>query len=159
MLCCVNIYVYLHFVLFFPSFSRFSISLVYFSLSLNVGSFGPNIYLTQAIFGAIEIPSYLSGYVLNERLGRRLSQSGFIVLGGVACLLILAIPEGTVHLCILCDHFTLCPFAHDKQTLSHTIVRNLCMFFDTQQWPIRNKWWLCFQLKKKITFCLFGWSS
>ncbi|XP_056869265.1 solute carrier family 22 member 13-like [Takifugu flavidus] len=71
----------------------FSISLVYFALSLNVGSFGSNIYITQLIFGAIEFPSYLSGYVLNERLGRRLSQSGFVVLGGVACLLILAIPE------------------------------------------------------------------
>lgn len=132
-------------MLFFPSFSRFSISLVYFALSLNVGSFGPNIYITQAIFGAIEIPSYLSGYVLNERLGRRLSQSGFLVLGGVACFLVLAIPEGTVHLFLLCDTFhtvQLYPFTHGKQKSSHTIVTNICMVFVSQQWPIGNKWWL-----------------
>lgn len=92
---CFNIYVFCRLPNFFP---RFSICLVYFALSLNVGSFGSNIYITQLIFGAIEFPSYLSGYVLNECLGRRQSQSGFVVLGGVACLLIVAIPEGSVHL-------------------------------------------------------------
>uniref|UniRef100_H2V5V1 Solute carrier family 22 member 13b n=1 Tax=Takifugu rubripes TaxID=31033 RepID=H2V5V1_TAKRU len=74
-------------------FTWFSISLVYYALTLNVGSFGSNIYITQLIFGAIELPSHLSGYVLNERLGRRISKISFLVLGGVACLLILAIPE------------------------------------------------------------------
>uniref|UniRef100_H3BYM9 Solute carrier family 22 member 13b n=1 Tax=Tetraodon nigroviridis TaxID=99883 RepID=H3BYM9_TETNG len=80
---------------FILGFAWFSISLVYFALSLNVGSFGSNIYITQVIFGAIEFPSYISGYILNQRLGRRLSQSGFIVLGGAACLLVLAVPEGS----------------------------------------------------------------
>ncbi|XP_029698699.1 solute carrier family 22 member 13-like isoform X1 [Takifugu rubripes] len=71
----------------------FSISLVYFVLTLNVGSFGSNIYITQVIFGAIEIPSFISSYILSQCLGRKINQIGFLVLGGAACLLVLAIPE------------------------------------------------------------------
>lgn len=74
---------------------RFSTCLLYYGLSLNVGSFGVNIYLTQFIFGLVEIPAVLTGFVLNERLGRRLSQMGFMVFGGAACLSVLAIPAGT----------------------------------------------------------------
>lgn len=77
-----------------PPTRRFSTSLLYYGLSLNVGSFGLNIYLTQFIFGAAELPAVLSGFVLNERLGRRLSQVGFMMFGGVACLLVLAVPKG-----------------------------------------------------------------
>uniref|UniRef100_H3D5D4 Solute carrier family 22 member 13b n=1 Tax=Tetraodon nigroviridis TaxID=99883 RepID=H3D5D4_TETNG len=74
-------------------FTWFSISLVYYALTLNVGNFGSNIYATQVIFGAIELPSFLSSYVSNQRIGRRISQTGFLVLGGVTCLLVLAVPQ------------------------------------------------------------------
>lgn len=80
---------------FSKSDARFSSSLLYYGLSLNVGSFGLNIFLTQFIFGIVEIPAILSNFVVTQRLGRRLSQAGFLFLGGVSCLSILAIPEGT----------------------------------------------------------------
>lgn len=76
-------------------------SLVYFGLSLNVGSFGLNVYLTQLAFGASEIPSVLSGFVLNQHLGRRLSEAGFLFFGGAACHLVLAAPKGTISLFFL----------------------------------------------------------
>lgn len=69
---------------------------MYFGLSFNVGSFGQNIYITQLIFGAVEIPSILSSFALNQRLGRRISQTGFLFFAGAACLLVLAVPKGNV---------------------------------------------------------------
>lgn len=70
--------------------------MVYFGLALNVGSFGQNIYITQLIFGAVDILSMLSSFVLNQRLGRRISQTGFLFCGGAACLLVLVVPKGNV---------------------------------------------------------------
>uniref|UniRef100_A0A4W5NF27 Solute carrier family 22 member 13b n=1 Tax=Hucho hucho TaxID=62062 RepID=A0A4W5NF27_9TELE len=82
--------------IFFPTLSwgRFVTSLVYFGVSLNVGHFGLDIYLTQFIFGLAEILARLGCYTLLERLGRRPCQAGTLFFGGAACLLILAIPEG-----------------------------------------------------------------
>lgn len=85
--------------LFFQTFSpRFSINLVFFGLVLNVGGFGMDIYITQALFGICEIPAFLTSYMLTRRLGVRKSLLGFLGLGGLACLLILVIPAGTVQL-------------------------------------------------------------
>ncbi|XP_042366767.1 solute carrier family 22 member 13-like [Plectropomus leopardus] len=71
----------------------FSTSLLYFGMSLNVGSFGLNIYLTQFIFGLVEIPAQLSSLALIQHFGRRICQAGFLLFGGVAFLMILAIPK------------------------------------------------------------------
>lgn len=73
---------------------RFATSLLYYGLSLNVGSFGINIYVTQFIFGAVEIPASMVSLFLNQRLGRRLTQSSLLIFGGAACLLTLAVPQG-----------------------------------------------------------------
>uniref|UniRef100_A0A671XNE7 Solute carrier family 22 member 13b n=1 Tax=Sparus aurata TaxID=8175 RepID=A0A671XNE7_SPAAU len=74
-------------------FNWFSSSLVYYGLSLNVRGFGLNLFLTQFIFGLIEIPANLSALVLNQHFGRRTCQSGYLLFGGAACLLIPAIPN------------------------------------------------------------------
>lgn len=72
-----------------------STSLVYYGLSLNVGSFGLNVYITQLIFGAVEVPGSLLSLTLNQRIGRRLTQSTSLIFAGAACLSTLAIPRGT----------------------------------------------------------------
>ncbi|CAI5789146.1 solute carrier family 22 member 13-like [Podarcis lilfordi] len=69
-------------------------SLAYYGLSLNVGGFGFDIYLTQAIFGAVEIPGRLSCIFLVQWLGRKKCQSSALLLGGACCLLIAVIPKG-----------------------------------------------------------------
>uniref|UniRef100_A0A8C5DFH8 Solute carrier family 22 member 13b n=1 Tax=Gouania willdenowi TaxID=441366 RepID=A0A8C5DFH8_GOUWI len=56
----------------------FATNLMYFGLSLNVGDFGLNIYLTQLVFALVEFPA---------RFGR------ILFIGGVACLGILVIPR------------------------------------------------------------------
>ncbi|XP_033021375.1 solute carrier family 22 member 13-like [Lacerta agilis] len=68
-------------------------SLAYYGLSLNVGGFGFDIYLTQAIFGAVEIPGRLSCIFLMQWLGRKKCQSSALLLGGAFCLLIAVIPK------------------------------------------------------------------
>ncbi|KAM7383935.1 hypothetical protein PAMA_011339 [Pampus argenteus] len=65
--------------------------LVYYGLSLGVSRLGTNLYLTQFVFGLVEIPARsLVLFVLP--CSRRLSQSSFLAVGGLACLLMLAVP-------------------------------------------------------------------
>ncbi|KAM4688716.1 solute carrier family 22 member 13 [Discoglossus pictus] len=68
-------------------------SLVYYGLSLNVGSFGLDIYLTQLIFGAVEIPARIGSMFMVQIFGRKPSQASCLLLGGVVCLLITVIPK------------------------------------------------------------------
>ncbi|KAM9340288.1 solute carrier family 22 member 13 [Symphorus nematophorus] len=65
--------------------------LVYYGLSLGVSRLGTNLYLTQFVFGLVEIPAR-SLVLLVLPCSRRCSQSGFLAVGGLACLLMLAVP-------------------------------------------------------------------
>ncbi|XP_007943898.1 solute carrier family 22 member 13 [Orycteropus afer afer] len=67
-------------------------SLTYFGLSLQVGDFGLDIYLTQLVFGAVEVPARYSSIFMMEKLGRKWSQLGTLVLGGLMCITIIFIP-------------------------------------------------------------------
>uniref|UniRef100_A0A3Q1FR35 Solute carrier family 22 member 13b n=1 Tax=Acanthochromis polyacanthus TaxID=80966 RepID=A0A3Q1FR35_9TELE len=78
------------------SYIWFGTSLVYYGLSLNVGNFGLDIYLTQFIFGVVELPARLGSLPLLQRFGRRICQAGVLLFAGVACLVILVVPTGNV---------------------------------------------------------------
>ncbi|XP_059520396.1 solute carrier family 22 member 13 isoform X2 [Myotis daubentonii] len=67
-------------------------SLGYFGLSLQVGDFGLDIYLTQLIFGAVEVPARYSSIFMMQCFGRRWSQMGTLVLGGLMCISIIFVP-------------------------------------------------------------------
>lgn len=69
-------------------------SLGYFGLSLQVGDFGLDIYLTQLIFGAVEVPARYSSIFMMQWFGRRWSQMGTLVLGGLMCISIIFVPTG-----------------------------------------------------------------
>nr|XP_054607182.1 solute carrier family 22 member 13 isoform X1 [Nothobranchius furzeri] len=71
----------------------FATSLMYYGLSLNVGNFGLDIYLTQFIFGLVEFPARLGILPFLQHFGRKCCQAGVLVFGGLACLGILAIPS------------------------------------------------------------------
>ncbi|KAG8443524.1 hypothetical protein GDO86_012069 [Hymenochirus boettgeri] len=68
-------------------------SLVYYGLSLNVGSFGLDIYLTQLVFGAVEIPARVGAMFTLQLFGRKPSQMFCLFLGGTVCLIITVIPK------------------------------------------------------------------
>ncbi|KAK5849632.1 hypothetical protein PBY51_013952 [Eleginops maclovinus] len=74
-------------------YNWFAANLLYYGLSLNMGSFGLSIYLTQFVFGAVEFPSQIASYALSQRFGRRTGLAGFQFFGGAACLVVLAIPN------------------------------------------------------------------
>ncbi|GAA6231836.1 solute carrier family 22 member 13-like isoform X1 [Lates japonicus] len=65
--------------------------LVYYGLSLGVSRLGTNLYLTQFVFGLVEIPAR-SLVLLVLPCSRRLTQTGFLAVGGLACLLMLTVP-------------------------------------------------------------------
>ncbi|XP_043914108.1 solute carrier family 22 member 13-like [Protopterus annectens] len=67
--------------------------LVYYGLSLGISDFGVNIYITQLIFGFVEIPANLT-IAFCLPYSRRIPQMAFLAVGGVACLLTLVVPEG-----------------------------------------------------------------
>lgn len=72
---------------------RFVNVLVYYGLSLGVSRLGTDLYMTQFVFGLIEIPAR-SLVLFFLPFSRRLSQSGFLAVGGLACLLMLVVPAG-----------------------------------------------------------------
>ncbi|XP_028333085.1 solute carrier family 22 member 13-like [Gouania willdenowi] len=75
------------------SFIWFATSLIYYGLSLNVGDFGLDIYLTQFVFGLVELIARLATLPLLQYCGRRVSQAGTLFVGGLACLGILIVPK------------------------------------------------------------------
>lgn len=75
---------------------------MYYGLSLNVGNFGLDIYLTQFIFGIVEFPARLGILPLLQHFGRKLCQAGVLIFGGAACLSILVIPKGKITLTSKC---------------------------------------------------------
>lgn len=58
---------------------RFAVNFSYYGLSLDVSGFGLNIYQTQLLFGAVEVPFKLLVYLLVRRVGRRLTQAGMLL--------------------------------------------------------------------------------
>ncbi|XP_074550161.1 solute carrier family 22 member 13-like [Halichoeres trimaculatus] len=77
----------------FMSFVWFGTNLIYDGLSLNVGNFGLDIYLTQLVFGLVEFPGRLGCLPLIQRFGRKTCLAALLLFGGAACLVVLAIPR------------------------------------------------------------------
>ncbi|XP_068604840.1 solute carrier family 22 member 13 [Brachionichthys hirsutus] len=72
----------------------FSLNVAYFSLSFNVATFGLDVFLTQLVFGLSEVPAHVICIWLLEVLGRKASVISTLLAGGLACVLVLAVPEG-----------------------------------------------------------------
>uniref|UniRef100_A0A3Q3ILV8 Solute carrier family 22 member 6 n=1 Tax=Monopterus albus TaxID=43700 RepID=A0A3Q3ILV8_MONAL len=72
----------------------FGVACTYYGISLNIAGFGVNIYLTQFLYAAIEMPAKLLVVFFLVRIGRRLSQTAAIVLTGLCVFCNMFIPQG-----------------------------------------------------------------
>ncbi|XP_067311710.1 solute carrier family 22 member 7-like isoform X2 [Pseudorasbora parva] len=65
----------------------YGVASTYYGISLNITGFGLNLYLTHFIYSAIEVPAKILCYYSLNNVGRRVTQSGTLVLTGF-CILI-----------------------------------------------------------------------
>ncbi|NWY06110.1 S22A7 protein, partial [Nothoprocta ornata] len=71
----------------------FGVAFSYYGMSMNLTGFGLNMYLSQFVFGIIEIPAKLIMYVLVNRVGRRQSQAWTLILTGLCIGANIIIPK------------------------------------------------------------------
>jgi hypothetical protein len=71
---------------------------VYYGLSVNSTSLGGNKYLNFALVCLVEIPGYTLAWVAMNRLGRRWSLAGSLLLCSVTCMAAVFVPQGIVKL-------------------------------------------------------------
>lgn len=74
-------------------YSWFVNSATYYGLTMAASDLGGDVYISTALSGLIEIPSCLIAVSVIDRLGRRLTLCGFMLLGGATCLSIQMIPQ------------------------------------------------------------------
>lgn len=61
---------------------------------MDLQAFGVSIYLIQVIFGAVDLPAKLVGFLVINSLGRRPAQMASLLLAGVCILVNGVIPQG-----------------------------------------------------------------
>lgn len=74
-------------------FSWFVNALVFFGINLSLKNMAGNMYLNFFILCIIEFPSQLGCWFLMKKYGRRLPYCSYMFLCGVACVLVLAVPD------------------------------------------------------------------
>ena len=84
---------------------RVANTLVYYGLTLGVGSLGVNIYIASALSFVVEIPGSILIVPPIEYWGRRLPYIALMLISGIACL-ITAFIRKSLWTCI-CQHYTL----------------------------------------------------
>uniref|UniRef100_A0A8C6REI2 Solute carrier family 22 (organic anion/cation transporter), member 12 n=2 Tax=Nannospalax galili TaxID=1026970 RepID=A0A8C6REI2_NANGA len=71
----------------------FAFGFTFYGLALNLQALGSNIFLLQVLIGVADLPMKTSSLLLLNRLGRRLSQAGSLVLPGLCILANVLVPH------------------------------------------------------------------
>lgn len=61
---------------------------------MDLQGFGVSIYLIQVIFGAVDLPAKLVGFLVTNSLGRRPAQVASLFLAGICILVNGVVPQG-----------------------------------------------------------------
>lgn len=78
-------------------YSWFVNGAVYYGLTFAAGDLGSNIYASESLSAIVEIPAYVVVLAVVNRIGRKKPLCAFMIVGGLGCLTILALPH-QVHL-------------------------------------------------------------
>jgi hypothetical protein len=60
--------------------------MVYYGLTLNVGSLSGDLYINFLVSASVEPLAYVACLLLLDRIGRKVMHAGGMILGGAACL-------------------------------------------------------------------------
>ncbi|KAM6188577.1 LOW QUALITY PROTEIN: solute carrier family 22 member 6-like [Sarcoramphus papa] len=71
---------------------RFSTSFAYYGLAMDLQGFGVDVYLSQLVFGAVDIPAKLASVLAISCVGRRVAQGGSLALAGICILANIGVP-------------------------------------------------------------------
>ncbi|XP_076371650.1 organic cation transporter protein-like [Tachypleus tridentatus] len=85
--------------------SWFVISFTYYALSLSTNDLGGSPFINFVISGAVEFPAYAVSVFAINNLGRRKCMVSTMVVGGLACILTIPIPDSLLWLRIM---FAMC---------------------------------------------------
>ncbi|KAM3623431.1 uncharacterized protein V6R79_011043 [Siganus canaliculatus] len=72
----------------------FAVSFLYYGISFKISGFGVSIYLTQFIYGAIEVPAKILTFFVLDWIGRRNGQAFSLIITGTLIGVNTAIPLG-----------------------------------------------------------------
>ncbi|KAM3623180.1 uncharacterized protein V6R79_008064 [Siganus canaliculatus] len=72
----------------------FCIASGFYGISFNIAGFGLNIYLTQFTYALIELPSKIVVYYLLDKIGRRPTEMGALLLTALFLGINIAVPKG-----------------------------------------------------------------
>ncbi|XP_040002186.1 solute carrier family 22 member 7a [Xiphias gladius] len=70
----------------------FAVAFLYYGISFKISGFGVSIYLTQFIYGAVEVPAKISTFFILDWIGRRNGQAWFLITTGALIGINTAIP-------------------------------------------------------------------
>ncbi|XP_068583402.1 solute carrier family 22 member 7-like [Cebidichthys violaceus] len=71
----------------------FCVATAFYGISFNITGFGLNIYLTQFTYALIELPAKVSVYYLLDKIGRRSTEVGTLLMAGVCLGINIVIPK------------------------------------------------------------------
>ncbi|XP_070684241.1 solute carrier family 22 member 7-like [Pempheris klunzingeri] len=71
----------------------FCVATTFYGISFNITGFGLNIYLTQFTYALIELPAKLSVYYLLDKIGRRCTEVGALLLAAVCLGINVVVPK------------------------------------------------------------------
>ncbi|XP_056657492.1 solute carrier family 22 member 12-like [Monodelphis domestica] len=71
----------------------FAFGFTFYGLALDLQSLGSDIFLVQVLFGAIDMPNKMGAFFAMNRLGRRLTQAGSLILAGLCILANTMVPQ------------------------------------------------------------------
>lgn len=84
----------LHDVYLFLWFHRFSVYMSFYGLVLHIQHIGSNVFLSQVLFGLVNIPSSYTAVLALNHIGRRTCQMIFVSFLGISILITTFLPKG-----------------------------------------------------------------